>query len=109
VLAARRGPDTIVNVYGSLPSARTIAVMLLARLRGQRLVWTPVFHPARRSTWRNLRRYRVMAAFDAAAPRLARITQAVSAATEEEAAFFRSMGAPRVRSSLWSLTRCIRP
>jgi hypothetical protein len=105
VLAARRGSDTIVNVYGCLPSARTIAVML----RGQRLVWTPVFHPARRSTWRNLRRYRVMAAFDAAARRLARITQAVSAATEEEAAFFRSMGAPRVRSSLWSLTRCISP
>ena len=97
VLSAKRGRKTIVNVYGCLPSPRNISAMLLARLRGQRLVWTPVFHPRRRSTWKDSGKYRVMAAFDTMAPHLARLTHAVSAATEEEAAFFRSMGAPHAR------------
>jgi glycosyltransferase involved in cell wall biosynthesis len=97
VLASKRGRETVVNVYGCLPSLRTVSVMLLARLRGQRLVWTPVFHPRRRSTWKNSGRYQVMAAFDTAAPHLARLTHAVSAATDEEAEFFRAMGAPRTR------------
>ena len=97
VLASKAGRETIVNVYGCLPSVRGIGAMLLARIRGQRLVWTPVFHPRRRSSWKDSGLYRVMTAFDTAAPHMARITHAVSAATEEEAAFFHSMGAPRVR------------
>ena len=95
LLHSRAGRNTVVNVYGCLPSPRNITAMLLARLRGQRLVWTPVFHPLRRSTWRGSGVYRVMALFDRVAPRLARITHAVSAATEEEARFFEAMGAPR--------------
>jgi glycosyltransferase involved in cell wall biosynthesis len=95
VLSAKAGPGTIVNVYGCLPSARNFGAMMLARARGQRLVWTPVFHPRRPATWRGSGLYRVMELFDRTAPRLARFTHAVSAATEEEAAFFQAMGAPR--------------
>ena len=89
------GKKTVVNVYGCLPSARNIGAMVLTRLRGQRLVWTPVFHPRRRSIWKGAGLYRIMGVFDLAAPYLARITHAVSAATEEEAMFFDAIGAPR--------------
>lgn len=95
LLRSPRGKETVVNVYGCLPSPRNIGAMLLARIRGQRLVWTPVFHPRRRSTWKGSGFYRVMAIFDRIAPRLALMTHAVSAATEEEARFFRAVGAPR--------------
>jgi glycosyltransferase involved in cell wall biosynthesis len=95
VLSAEAGRGTIVNVYGCLPSARNLGAMMLARARGQRLVWTPVFHPRRPATWKGSGLYRVMEVFDRTAPRLARFTHAVSAATEEEAAFFQAMGAPR--------------
>ena len=95
LLGSRGGAGTIVNVYGCLPSAKSIGAMLLARARGQRLVWTPVFHPRRCTTWKGSGPYRVMALFDRLAPRLARITHGISAATEEEAAFFSAMGAPR--------------
>ncbi len=95
LLGSARGSGTIVNVYGCLPSARNIGAMLLARARGQRLVWTPVFHPQRIASWKGSGAYRIMEVFDRTAPRLARITHAVSAATVEEAAFFKAMGAPR--------------
>ena len=95
-LLSKGGRDTIVNVYGCLPSIRNISVMLMARIKGQRLVWTPVFHPRRGSTWKHSGWYRVMTLFDRAAPHLARLTHAVSVATEEEASFFYTMGAPRV-------------
>ncbi len=95
LLRSKSGQGTIVNVYGCLPSAKSIGAMLLARARGQRLVWTPVFHPRRCATWKGSGPYRVMALFDRIAPHLACITHGVSAATEEEAAFFAAMGAPR--------------
>lgn len=95
VMTSKRGKHTIVHVYGCLPSVSNIGVMLIARLRRQRLVWTPTFHPRRQSTWKGSGRYRVMALFDRVAPHLACITHAVSAATEEERSFFQAMGAPR--------------
>jgi glycosyltransferase involved in cell wall biosynthesis len=95
VLTSKRGKGTVVHVFGCLPSAANIGVMLIARLRGQRLIWTPTFHPRRVSMWKGSGLYRLMVLFDRTAPRLARITHAVSAATAEEASFFEAMGAPR--------------
>jgi glycosyltransferase involved in cell wall biosynthesis len=95
VLRSKRGRSTIVNVYGCLPSARNIAAMVLARFRGQCLVWTPIFHPLRQHIWKKSGPYRLMAVFDRAAPHLARITHAVIAGTREEETFFRAKGAPR--------------
>jgi glycosyltransferase involved in cell wall biosynthesis len=94
-LISKPGANTVVNVYGCLPSLKNISVMLMARLKGQRLVWTPVFHPRRHSTWKGAGPYRIMALFDKIAPHLARITHGVSAATDEEASYFSDMGAPR--------------
>jgi len=96
LLRSNSGRGTVVNVYGCLPSVKTLGAMLLARVRGQRLVWTPVFHPRRRVIWKGTGPYRIMALFDRVAPRIARITHAVSAATVEEAKFFAAMGAPQV-------------
>lgn len=95
VLTSKRGKGTIVHVFGCLPSVRNIGVMLIARLRGQLLIWTPTFHPRRQTIWKGSGRYRFMVLFDRIAPLLARITHAVCAATEEEALFFQAMGAPR--------------
>jgi glycosyltransferase involved in cell wall biosynthesis len=91
-----RGPTTLVNVFGCLPSPRNLSAMALALLRGNTLVWTPVFHPQRRSVWSKSATHLAMRVFDQVAPRLARLTDGVSAATDEEAAFFARMGAPRV-------------
>jgi D-inositol-3-phosphate glycosyltransferase len=95
VISSPHGRSTIVHVFGCLPSARNIGAMVLACLRAQRLVWTPTFHPRRQLIWKDAGPYQVMALFDRAAPHIARITHAVIAGTEEEAAFFRTMGAPR--------------
>lgn len=97
LLASKGGRSTVVNVYGCLPSARNFGAMLLARAKGQRLVWTPVYHPRRVSIWRGAGVHRVMAVFDRIAPRAARFVHAVSAATEQEAAFFAAIGAPRTK------------
>lgn len=95
VARSRYGRNTVVNVYGCLPSPRNIGIMFLARLKGHRLVWTPIFHPLRRQIWRDSGLHRVMTLFDWVAPHLARITHAVVAETEEEEKFFQAMGAPR--------------
>ena len=95
VTHSRRGRSTIVNVFGCLPSARNIGAMVLARARGHRLVWTPVFHPARRTIWSGSGLHRIMGLFDRIAPYLARISHAVIAGTKEEEDFFRMIGAPR--------------
>jgi glycosyltransferase involved in cell wall biosynthesis len=96
LLRSKSGRGTIVNVYGCLPSVKTLGAMLLVRAKRQRLVWTPVFHPRRRAIWKGSGPYRIMALFDRVAPRIARITHAVSAATAEEAEFFTAIGAPQV-------------
>jgi len=95
VIHSKHDRETIVHVFGCLPSARNLGAMVLAWRRAQPLVWTPTFHPRRQFIWKGSGPYRVMALFDRVAPRIARITHAVIAGTEEEAAFFRKMGAPR--------------
>lgn len=95
VIRSQGGRETIVHVFGCLPSARNIGAMGMAWLKAQPIVWTPTFHPRRQFIWKGSGLYRVMALFDRTAPHLARITQAVIAGTEEEAGFFQRMGAPR--------------
>jgi glycosyltransferase involved in cell wall biosynthesis len=86
----------VVNVWNCLPTALIPASFALAKLRGWPLVWTPVFHPIRPNTWDEYRFGRVMQAFDTLAPRLARIADAVTAMTEEEAEYFRRLRARQV-------------
>jgi glycosyltransferase involved in cell wall biosynthesis len=93
----RHGSDRIVCVYGCLPSPYSFAAMALAKAFRCRLVWTPVFHPMRLRLWRGSGLHRVMELFDRGAPHLARYVDGVSAATDEEADFFRRMGAPLAR------------
>jgi glycosyltransferase involved in cell wall biosynthesis len=89
-------PDALVHVFGCLPSATTFGALVLARLRGLPLVWTPIFNPIRRHTWAGYGLLRAMAVFDAVAPRAARLAHAVIAATPPEARYFRALGARRV-------------
>jgi glycosyltransferase involved in cell wall biosynthesis len=96
IRTSTRGRSTVVNVYGCVPSLTMLCVMALARWRQNTLVWTPVYHPHRRRTWSHSVPHLMMRAFDSVAPHLARFTAGVSAATEEEADYFRRMGAPEV-------------
>jgi glycosyltransferase involved in cell wall biosynthesis len=93
----RRLPEALVHVYGCLPSPTAWSMMVAAKAARRRLVWTPTFHPARRSMWRQRGALRVMEGFDFAAPHAARFTDAVVALTDEEADFFTRMGARCVR------------
>lgn len=90
----KAGPH-IVHVFGCLPSAATFGSMALAKVRGLPLVWTPVFHPSRPGSWKGYGFLRIMQGFDLVAPRVARFADAVIAATEQEAAYFRRLGARR--------------
>ncbi len=94
--ALRSGRVDIVHVFGCLPSISPFATMLLARATGTRLVWTPVFHPNRRGSWKGYGLLRSMEAFDAVAPRAARLADAVVGMTEAEADFFRGLRAKHV-------------
>jgi glycosyltransferase involved in cell wall biosynthesis len=89
-------PWALVHVFGCLPSYTTFAAMALAKRRRLRLVWTPVFHPSRPKTWKGYGLLRAMAVFDRVAPHAARFADAVIAATEAEAEFFRRIGSRRV-------------
>jgi glycosyltransferase involved in cell wall biosynthesis len=89
-------PDALVHVFGCLPSVTTFGALALARLRRVPLVWTPIFNPIRRHTWSGYGLLRVMEAFDAVAPRAARLASAVIAATPPEERYFRQIGARRV-------------
>ncbi|MGO8876026.1 MAG: glycosyltransferase family 4 protein [Acidimicrobiales bacterium] len=89
--------ESILDVYGCLPSPKTLLAMAMAARPSCRLVWTPVFHPRRREVWKGAGAYRLMEVFDRLAPHIARLVDGVSAATEEEAAYFEKMGARRTR------------
>jgi glycosyltransferase involved in cell wall biosynthesis len=94
--ALSSGQVDIVHVFGCLPSPSPFATMLLTRSTGTRLVWTPVFHPSRRGSWKGYGLLRSMEAFDLVAPLAARLADAVVAMTEAEAGFFRGLGAKNV-------------
>lgn len=92
-----RSEESVLDVYGCLPSPTTLLAMAMAKRPSCRLVWTPVFHPRRREIWKGAGAYRLMEVFDRVAPHIARFVDGVSAATEEEAAYFETMGARRTR------------
>lgn len=92
-----RLPEALVHVFGCLPSYTTFSAMALAKRRRRPLVWTPVFHPNRPRSWAGYGFLRVMQAFDMVAPRVARFSDAVIAATAAEAEHFEALGAPTVR------------
>jgi len=99
----RTSRNALVHVFGLLPVATQWASMAAAKAAGRILIWTPVFHPSRRSSWPERRQdwklfvpFRAMQAFDTVMPRAARFTDAVIAATPSEATYFRRVGAKRV-------------
>src|SRR6266542_2053143 len=103
VRGLRGRPNAVVHAFGLLPVLAEWFAMVAAKATGRMLVWTPVFHqsrvsswPERRQDWKMFVPFRVMRAFDIVMPRAARFTDAVIAATESEAAYFRRMGAKRV-------------
>jgi glycosyltransferase involved in cell wall biosynthesis len=84
----RQRPSAVVHVFASMPSYVTFAALIAARLGGHRVVWTPMFHPLRRRVWRRRVLLWPMLLFDAVLPHAARLTDAIGAATEAEAAVF---------------------
>jgi glycosyltransferase involved in cell wall biosynthesis len=90
-------PTAVVHVYSCLPVYLHLAAMVSAKARRHPLTWTPMAHPSRRQIWRDygLPGY-AMRAFDSLAPRMARLADAVAAATRAEAEEFRRLGCPRV-------------
>ena len=99
-------PRGLVCPFGCLPGVLVPAGFGLAKARRRRLIWTPVFHPSRPRSWQGYGALRVMELFDRVAPHAARFADAVIAATEAEAAFFRSLGAKRVERippGVWGL------
>lgn len=91
---ARERPH-VVHVFGCLPMPATWTGILYGSRRAP-LVWTPIFHPSRPSTWRGYRAVRAMELFDRVAPWAASAADAVIAATEAEAEFFERRGARSV-------------
>jgi glycosyltransferase involved in cell wall biosynthesis len=93
-LRTRRRP--VVHVFGCVPSTTIFGALSLARARRLPLVWTPIFNPIRRHTWGGYGLLRAMALFDALAPYVARLADAVIAATPAEGAYFETVGGRRV-------------
>jgi glycosyltransferase involved in cell wall biosynthesis len=97
LISELRSPaPAVVHVFGCLPSPTIFGAIALARVRGLPLVWTPIFNPIRRQTWRGYRLLRAMEAFDAVAPHAARLADAVIAATPPEAEYFAAIAPRRV-------------
>jgi glycosyltransferase involved in cell wall biosynthesis len=84
----RERPGAIVHVFASMPSYVTFAALITARLGGHRVFWTPMFHPRRTRVWRRRALLWPMLLFDALIPQVARLADAIGAATDAEAAVF---------------------
>ncbi|MFL5766822.1 MAG: glycosyltransferase family 4 protein [Actinomycetota bacterium] len=94
----RRGAWDVVHVSSLLPLQMHAAAMRAARDSLRTLVWTPMTHPMRERYWTTRARTRPLRRFDRyAAPHAARLTDAIAAATEEEAEWFSRLGARLVR------------
>ena len=86
----------LVHVVSCVPAVLEGSGLLAAPRWRRPVVWTPMFHPARRQYWRGPIRRPAMRTFDALAPYASRWADVVFAATEEEAESFRRAGAPVV-------------
>ena len=94
----RRGTWDVVHVSSLLPVEMHTAAMRAAKDSRRTLVWTPMTHPMRERYWGTRARTRPLRLFDRyEAPRGARLSDAIAAATEEEAAWFSRLGAELVR------------
>jgi glycosyltransferase involved in cell wall biosynthesis len=94
----RRGTWDVIHVSSLLPVEMHAAAMRAARDSRRALVWTPMTHPMRERYWATRARTRALRAFDRyEAPRAAKLSDAIAAATEEEAAWFSRLGARIVR------------
>lgn len=93
-----RRKGVLVHVFSCIPSVTTFGTIVLARVHQLPLIWTPVFHPSRPRSWVGYGPLRAMEVFDRVAPRAARLTDGVIAATEEEAQHFRRLGVARAEN-----------
>jgi glycosyltransferase involved in cell wall biosynthesis len=95
---AMTGPGPrLVHAFSCLPTgSSTFLAMAMARAARVPTIWTPVFHPSRRRSWKGYGPLRVMEAFDALAPYAARLPDVVIAATAAEAEHFARLKAGRV-------------
>jgi len=92
----RSGAWQVVHIFSSLPSYAHFAAMAAGRAAGRTVVWTPMLHPNRASTWdRGIIGYG-MRPFDMIVPYAARFADAVVAATDEEAERFSKLKCGRV-------------
>src|SRR5882724_909436 len=82
-------PNALVHAVGCLPSAVVVTALSIARARNRAAVWTPIFHPSRPRTYGRSVPHVAMRVFDRFAPRLACLSGAVIALTEEEQSYFR--------------------
>jgi glycosyltransferase involved in cell wall biosynthesis len=87
----RQRPNAVIHLFAVLPSYLTFAGLAAARRRGNPVVWTPMFHPARARAWGGVRA--PMRVFDAAATRAVRFVDTVAIATDAEDALMRARGA----------------
>jgi glycosyltransferase involved in cell wall biosynthesis len=92
----RLRPRAFVHLFGCVPAFAPLAATIAAKWSKRIVVWTPVLHPSRRHTWKGYGLLRSMQLFDTIAPRAAHFVDAVIAATEAEADYFRSLDASRV-------------
>lgn len=88
-LSGRHG--LVVHAVGCLPSAVVLTSLAVARARDLPTVWTPIFHPSRPRTYGHSVPHVAMRVFDGIAPRLARVSGAVIALTEEEQSYFHAL------------------
>jgi glycosyltransferase involved in cell wall biosynthesis len=94
----RRRRPRVLHLYSCLPVHMHWAAAAAAWRSGVPVVWTPMIHPGRRELWRTRGLAgRAMSIWDLVAPRAARLSDAVCAATSAEAEMFRRLGARRVR------------
>ncbi len=91
-----RDEADLVHVVSCVPAALEAGAFATARRWRRPIVWTPMYHPARRAYWAGAITGPVMRTFDAVAPYASRWADLVLAATDEEAASFRAVGASTV-------------
>ncbi|MHB8469976.1 MAG: glycosyltransferase family 4 protein [Gaiellaceae bacterium] len=94
--AVARRPGAVVHLFAVLPSYVTFAALAAARRRGNPVVWTTMFHPARDRAWSGRPLLWPMLAFDRVAAQAVRLADVVAVATDAEAELARARGARRV-------------
>jgi glycosyltransferase involved in cell wall biosynthesis len=92
----RDGAWRVVHVFSALPSYAHFAAMAAGRAAGAAVVWTPMLHPSRATTWDHGVARHALRSFDTVVPHAARFAHAVVAATDDEAERFSRLRCGRV-------------